>query len=179
MTMSAFAGWPGDPDGVDDNYTDTFGEFDRFGGFGGFNKFGRFNDDPPDGPNGLVIEFAIELGTARLGHLYTRGLWWLGIPELCLSPPTSYHLPAGADWGQLACFLGARMIELGRALIVVDHFDVPAQQGELDGRQVRIWLAGQAPPEGPVAIALGPEVDTVIRVDCSLWSSAPAPGPSR
>jgi hypothetical protein len=53
--------------------------------------------------------------------------------------------------------------------MAVDHFTIPAYHGEFEGKPVQMWLDRQEPPDAFLAIALGDEVDTVMRVDCSLW----------
>jgi hypothetical protein len=99
----------------------------------------------------------------------TKGLWEYGIPELCSWPPEDVGPDSRLDWGALAFFLAAGLHHLGRELMAVDHFSVPPYRGEFGGKPVEMWLAQQQPPDDLVAERLGGDVDTVIRVDCSLW----------
>jgi hypothetical protein len=154
MTMNAFSDRPDDPDAEYDDLDDLDEDED---------------EDEDCEEDALSVEFAIDQDGSRLAYVYTRGLWEYGIPELCVRLPDEFGATRKLDWGNLAFFLASGLIHLGSELIDVDHFTVPPYHGEFDGRPVQMWLDGQAPPEGPLAIALGEEVDTVLRVDCSLW----------
>jgi hypothetical protein len=133
------------------------------------------DDELADEPNEeLEVDFAFELGGSRLACIYTRGLWWLGIPELYLSPPPTFQVRTELEWARLATVLASGLIHLAQHLIEADDFDVPPHQCELDGQLVTLWLERQEAPEGRLAIALTSEVDTVLRVDCSLWAEPDA-----
>jgi hypothetical protein len=126
-----------------------------------------FEDDLED--EDLTVEFAIDQRRSRLACVYTKGLWGYGIPELCTMPTEDFADGAQLDWGGLAFFLASGLIHLGHELMAVDHFSIPPYEGEFEGKPVKMWLDRQQPPDAALAVALGEEVDTVMRVDCSLW----------
>jgi hypothetical protein len=120
----------------------------------------------------LRIDFVFDTRQRRLACVSTVGLWELGLPELFLQPPAEAQIGNTADDARLAVFLATALIHLGFGLLSAEGFDVPPYGGDFDGRPVRFWLGAQEPPFAPLTMLLGPEVDTVIRVECSLWSTA-------
>jgi len=129
-------------------------------------------DDWDDGPapeDDLCIEFAFDLERRQLLCVHTSGLWQLGIPELYIRPPQNFGTGTAMADARMAVFLATGLIHLGHSLIQAAGFDVPQHRAELDGKEVRFWLAGQEPPFEELAGNLGSAVDTVIKVDCSLW----------
>jgi hypothetical protein len=153
MTVDAASCWPDEPDRT---FETDYDEFDSD------------LDDLVDEEE-LAVEFAIDQRRSRLACVYTKGLWPFGIPELCARPPEGFSRGGDLDWGGLAFFLASGLIYLGHVLMAVDHFDIPPYHGEFDGKPVKMWLGRQEPPDDPLAILLGEEVDTVMWVDCSLW----------
>jgi len=156
MTVDAVSGWPDEPgrsfeDAQDDRESDM--------------------DDRLDEEE-LSIEFAIDQRLSRLAWVYTKGLWGYGIPELCAAPAGDLRRGADFDWGGLAVVLASGLIYLGHELMAVDHFDIPPYYAEFGGEPVKMWLGRQEPPDDRLAVLLGDEVDTVMRVDCSLWHPA-------
>jgi hypothetical protein len=156
MTMSTQAHGPGHS--PDDQRTE--------------NQDDDFDELEDAGPEGLVVEILMSQENPGLGHLYTRGLWWLGIPELCISLPTDYKIQDAHEAGELALLFARGLMDLSRKLIIADGFEVAPYHGEFNGRPVQIWLGRQEPVEGLLQIALGHEVDTLIRVHASLWKPA-------
>jgi hypothetical protein len=130
-------------------------------------------DDVGDLEDELTVEVAMNHGGGggRLACIYTRGMWWLGLPELYITPPSTFDPGPGFDWGRLAFVLASALITLGHELIEIDHFELAPYQDLFDDEPVELWLAGQEAPEGLLAIALENDVDTVIRVECSLWGT--------
>jgi hypothetical protein len=137
-------------------------------------------DDWGEDDDDLRIDFAFDQHEKRLLCITTVGLWRMGLPELFIRPPqdqgpgsasTDTQVDARVDAG-LAVFLATALIHLGYGLLAAEGFDVPPYQADLDGRRVRFWLGAQEPPFEQLAVILGPEVDTVIRVESSLWSAA-------
>lgn len=125
---------------------------------------------------GPTVDLVMEAEGGRLVHLFTRGLWHLGVPELYLSAPVDLGAglqqpPGGA---RRNVFLASGLVHLGYRLLASPAFDVPAYEADFDGRPVAFRLAGHEPPGDRLARELGAEVDTVIRVDCSLWPARPA-----
>jgi hypothetical protein len=127
------------------------------------------DDDDLDAED-LAVEVAVESGSQRVACVYTRGLWSLGLPELYFVVPGSFRPAPGFDWSRLAFLLASTLMVLGHELIDVDHFDLEPYEDLFDGSPVEMWLGPQEAPTGRLVIALGEEVDTVIRVECSLWS---------
>jgi len=117
----------------------------------------------------LVVDFVFDRRTRRLVCVHTGGLWSAGIPELYIRPPQNFSTGAALLDAQLAVFLAGGLIGLGRALLAADDGEVPSHQGTLDGRRVQFWLGGPEPPFPRLAENLDADVDSVIRVDCSLW----------
>ena len=117
----------------------------------------------------LTIEFLIRQNRPHLGYAYTRGLWWLGIPELVITLPGEGPVRGEPEQSRIAVLLADGLIDLSRKLVQADDFTVPAYHGEIDGRPVRLWLGRPAPVEGVLSIALGEEVDTLLPVHVSLW----------
>jgi len=117
----------------------------------------------------LRIDFAFDTNEQRLACVSTVGLWPMGLPELFIRPPTGVRLGNAEADARLTVFLATGLIHLASALLAADDFDIPLYQGELDGEQIRFRLGDQEPPSGELTAVLGPEVDTVIRVDCSIW----------
>ena len=161
MTMGIID-WPEDPD----DHSQL--EFDEFLGTA---FSGALRDDV------LAVEFLIDHRHSRLSDVFTKGLWWMGIPELCVSLPANLNQRGKRDWGQLAMFLALGLVSLGSELIRVDHLALPPHVGEFEGRPVELWLGKQEPAEGRLALALGDDVDTIIRVECSLWHPYPPSSP--
>jgi hypothetical protein len=166
MTVNAVSDWPEEPEDEFDDVDDD----------------DRAEDLADDLDDDLSIEFAIDQHRSRLTCVYTRGLWEYGIPELCTKLPE--HLPEQLGppdelkWGSLACSLATGLIYLGQELMAVDHFLIPRYHGEFDEKPIQMWLDRQEPPEGSLALALGPAVDTVMWVNCSLWHPVPDQEPS-
>jgi hypothetical protein len=152
MTAQVFSCWPEDPGNSFDDLDDL-------------------DDDLEEGldEEELSVEFAIDQHRSRLACVYTKGLWEFGIPELCARPPEDFGKSGALDWGGLAFLLAAGLVHLGHELMAVDHFELPPYHGEFEGKPVQMWLGRQEPPDGALAFQLGEEVDTIIRVDCSLW----------
>lgn len=117
----------------------------------------------------LTVDFAFDLIDRRLACVSTGGLWDLGLPELYIRPPRSARSGEAMDDARTAIFLGTGLIQLGCRLVDAPGFEVPPYERTLAGRPVRFWLTGPEPPFPALAARLGPLVDTVIRVDCSLW----------
>jgi hypothetical protein len=134
----------------------------------------EFDDDRDDDlDDDLEVEFAFDIDGSRLACVYTRGLWWLGIPELYVSPPQSFGVQTELDWARLTVLLASGLIHLGQELMAVDGFDLPPYRSDFDGTPLILWIERQEAPEGKLAIALTSEVDTVLRVGCSLWQPPP------
>lgn len=130
--------------------------------------------DEPDGWEGhrfddLRIDFAFDHHENRLAYITTVGLWQFGLPELFLRPPQDLDAGDASAAARRAVFFATALIHLGDALMVAEDFDVSPYRADLDGRPVQFWLGDKQPPLEPLALMLGPEVDTVIRVECSLW----------
>jgi hypothetical protein len=142
-----------------------------------------FEDDPEDffasdgldefyddgSTDELTVDFAFDLDRRRLACVYTGGLWYLGVPELYLLPPHDHRSGDTMADARLAVFLATAMIHLGYALLDCEGFEVPPYLADHDGQQVRFWLGNQEPPSDELAQHLDADVDTVIRVHCSLW----------
>jgi hypothetical protein len=124
-------------------------------------------------PRRLEIEFVTVPGSTRLRHVHTKGLWWLGLPELCISPPGGYDVDDTFGWGPLAMLFAVGLLDLGRRLIFADSFDISPYHGEISGQQVRMWLGRPEPVTGDLCLALDDQVDTVLRVHASLWQQPP------
>lgn len=154
---------------------------DGFYGSGGFPGWGRDSGGDADGAwalgplddDDLQIDFAFDHAERRLLCVNTVGLWRLGIPELFIRPPRGYGSGKAMEDARLAVFLGSALIRLGFMLLAAEGFEIPPYRADLDGRPVRFWLGGHEPPFKQLALILGPEVDTVIRVECSLWPTPP------
>jgi hypothetical protein len=158
------------PDGGDDD--------ERFDGFDGFGPLTRAGAGP-------TVGFAFDLEKARFESVFTRGLWPLGVPELFLRPPPGTTPTDPAPASRFAFFLAGGLIQLGYRLIAATSpatgaaagraldpevvAGVRAYETELDGRTVHFWPVGPEAPDEHLVQELGPEVTTVIRVDCSLW----------
>jgi hypothetical protein len=137
--------------------------------------------DPEDAEDGAAesdddfeIEIALDTRAGRLACVYTMGLWWYGIPELYISPPPDFVVDLAYDDGDLAVVLAAGLVELGRGLLDSDDAELPPHSCEFRGQSATLWLDRTEAPEGALAVALPAEVDTVYRVECSLWHPAPA-----
>lgn len=126
-------------------------------------------DDPADPGDDLTIGFAFDLDGMKLACVHTGGLWRAGIPELYLQPPAGHLTGDRVHDARLAVFLATGLIQLGYRLLAADDFDVPPYWADFDGRRVRFWIDGEQMPPDRLAPHLDPEVDTVLRVDCSLW----------
>jgi hypothetical protein len=126
------------------------------------------DEEEADDEDELTVDFAFDIENEHLDCIYTGGLWRLGVPELYLRPPVPGSGEAMAD-ARLAVFLATGLIHLGYRLLAAEGFDVLPYHAELDGRQVQFWLGDQEAPFEALAHSLGPDVDTVIKVHCSLW----------
>ena len=162
MTLHAFAD---EPDGWEPQY-DPWEEWEDF-------EPGRFFwPDPSEAPGEsdlLHVDFVLGPRDRGLAWATTIGLWRMGLPELVFRPPGDLGLGGGFDEARFAHFLGNGLMELGIGLLSAEGFETSSYQGDLDGRTVRLWLGGHEPPFPQLAAFLGPEVDTVIKVKCSLW----------
>ena len=162
MTTNAFSDWADDEfTAVEQQFTTLDEEFDET-----LDELDELRSRERE----LAIEYLIDRRTGRLAHVHTKGLWWMGIPELCISPPSSYNVlgPQGRSQ-RLAVFITVGLLHLGHSLIAGEGFDVPPYLGEFEGRPARLWVGGQEPVEDILAISLGREVDTLLRVHASLW----------
>ena len=117
----------------------------------------------------LRIDFAFDQNENRLDCVTTVGLWQFGLPELFLRPPKDLDPSDASASARMAVFFATALIQLSDALMVAEDFDIAPCRAELDGRPVQFWLGDHEPPFEQLALLLGPEVDTVIRVECSLW----------
>lgn len=127
----------------------------------------ELEDDEEDD---LGIEVGFGHDGDRLEYVVTRGLWWYGRPELLATPPRAFTPGPGFDWARLSFVLAAALISLGQELIALDDAELPPYRTEFDGDQVELWLGRSQPSSDLPALALNPEVDTVIRVECSVWT---------
>jgi hypothetical protein len=119
--------------------------------------------------------------------VHTKGLWFAGLPELFIDPPANFGLldelgqaeEAGPDrkddGARLAFLLASALVTLAQDLIEAEHFDLEPHHDVFRGRPVRIWLSRHEAPDDELRAALGPAVDTVIRVECSLWAVGEKP----
>ncbi|HST81193.1 MAG TPA: hypothetical protein VLL08_05605 [Kineosporiaceae bacterium] len=130
--------------------------------------FADDEDEPEDDADELTVDFTFDVENKRLACIFTDGLWRMGVPELYLRPPGPGSDDAMTDT-RLAVFLATGLIHLGYRLLAAEGFDVPPYHAELDGRQVQFWLGDQEAPFEGLAHSLNPDVDTVIKVHCSLW----------
>lgn len=121
-----------------------------------------------DTPDVLVEVVSAQPG--RLRRVHTNGLWWAGLPELFADPPPSYHPPEEAHWSRLAFLLASGLVALGQELAETENFDLEPYEDSFLGRPVKLWLASHEAPDEDLTEALGTVVDTVIRVQCSLWA---------
>ena len=155
--------WPSDP----------FDEFDF--------EEDEYEEDEYDGPShsdDLRVQFAFDVEHTGRIHLSTEGLWELGVPELSLWLPRDLDLSDRSPRGhavRLILFLSTGLFTLAHRLSLAGDFDIPPYQGDFDGRPVTLWLGPAIPTEGPLALLMGPEADTVFPVECSLWTP-PAAG---
>lgn len=122
------------------------------------------------GGAGRVQVAVVSTPPGRLRRVHTKGLWFAGLPELFIDPPVNFGLDAEDDWPRLTFLLASALITLGQDLIEAEHFDLEPHHDIFRGRPVRIWLARHEAPDDQLRAALGPAVDTVIRVECSLWA---------
>lgn len=129
-----------------------------------------FPDDEAD-LDGLYVNFVFDHRTRRLVCVHTGGLWAAGLPELYIGPPQDFSAGGALPDAQLAVFLAGGLIELGRRMLAADDDEIPPGHSTLGDRRVQFWLGDQERPFRQLAVNLGPDVDTVIRVDCSLWHS--------
>ncbi len=107
----------------------------------------------------------------RLRRVHTNGLAQLGLPELFVEPPPDYRPPSPSDWAGLAFLLACALVTLAGEL--AEDLSVAPVEDQINGRSVRLWLAGPEPPDAALAEALGLGVGLVIRVECSLWADEP------
>jgi hypothetical protein len=121
---------------------------------------------------GRVQVAVVSSPPGRLRRVHTKGLWFAGLPELFIDPPANFGFGQENedDWARLAFLLASALITLGQDLIEAEHFDLEPHHDVFRGRPVRIWLARHEAPDDELRAALGPSVDTVIRVECSLWA---------
>ena len=131
------------------------------------------DDDEPVPENRGGGQVRVEVITAppgRLRRVHTTGLWWAGLPELFVDPPPGFDPGGEGDRAKLAFLLASALISLGQDLLEAEDFDLEPHHDVFQGRPVRIWLARHEAPDEQLRAALGPMVDTVIRVECSLWT---------
>lgn len=118
---------------------------------------------------GASVDFCFDGESGALRLVLTRGLWQLGVPELYLAPPASCRSTSDPSTApRIAVFLGGGLARLGYRLLAAPGLELPPYRTFAAGRLVSFWLAGQEPPGPLLASHLGREVDTVIRVECSL-----------
>ncbi len=120
---------------------------------------------------GRVQVAVVSTPPGRLRRVHTKGLWFAGLPELFIDPPADFGPDEEDDWPRLAFLLASALVTLGQELIEAEHFDLEPHHDVLRGRPVRIWLSRPEAPDDELRAALGPAVDTVIRVECSLWAA--------
>ncbi len=97
--------------------------------------------------------------------LHTRGLWQFGAPELHLTPPDP--VPPGEPG--LVVFLTAGLLRAARQLTVAERLAPAAWPAWYRGRPVTFRLGRLEPPSARLTEALSGEVDSVLRLTCSLW----------
>lgn len=71
----------------------------------------------------------------------------------------------------LGFFLACALVALGHELLEAEHLTIEPVHDLLNGEPVRLWLDRPEAPDDDLVARLGGEVDTVIRVRCSLWDS--------
>jgi hypothetical protein len=146
-------------DDSDDDYEDPFED----------------RPEPWEPIDDLHVDFMFDQRDRQLLCVHTGGLWLSGLPELYIRPPRKFSSGDALADAHLAVFLATGLIHLGQELVSTDGFEIPPYQADLDGRPVQFWLGRQEPPFPRLAATLGLDVDTVIRVECSLWSTS-SPG---
>jgi hypothetical protein len=131
------------------------------------------DDEPSDLIDELAIKAVLDSDTGRVRCVHTDGMWWLGLPELYVLIPLDFTPAAGFDWRRLAFVLASGLMTLGHELIEMDHFELAPYSDVFGGNPVELWLGPHEAPDGIIAEALPAEVDTVTRVECSLWTRQP------
>ena len=171
MTATTGRGWPED-DGEEIVWNDGLEWDDEIEWADGLDNDLTLEEEPGQqwrAGLGASVDFCFDGESGALRLILTRGLWQLGVPELYLAPPAncaSTSDPATAP--RLAVFLGGGLARLGYRLLAAPGLELPPYRTYAAGRPVSFWLAGQEPPGPLLASHLGPEVDTVTRVECSL-----------
>ena len=151
--------WPSDPF---DEYDFEENQFDE--------------DDERRDADDLRIQFAFDAEHTQQVHLSTEGLWELGVPELSLWLPHQDEPPDADPDGRtvrLILLLSRGMLSLAQALTYTDDFEIQPYQEDFDGDPVTLRLGPAVPADGPLALLMGPGVDTVFPVQCSLWPPRP------
>jgi len=132
----------------------------------------ELRDAPGRGAIGIVVEY-LPAGVPRRVH--THGLSRSGLPELFADPPARAVPKPLAVRVELALALALALIVLGHELLEAEDIDLEPYTDIVQGRSVRFWLDRQEAPDEELAAVLGPAVDTVIRVGCSLWAPTGPP----
>ena len=130
-------------------------------------------EDDPAPEDQATPQIQVEVVSSppgRLRRVHTNGLWWAGLPELFIEPPPTDHPERDSDWAALAFLLASGLIALGQELSEAEDFDLPPHQDIFKGKSVSLWLARHEAPDEELLDAVGAVVDTVIRVECSLWA---------
>ncbi|MBT0772263.1 hypothetical protein KIH74_25180 [Kineosporia sp. J2-2] len=130
---------------------------------------------PTGSPSGArrPPQIRIEVVTGppgRLRRIHTNGLWWAGLPELFADPPAHFTAGTETDWALLTFLLAGGLVSLGQELLEAEDFDLEPHHDIFRGRPVQLWLDRHEAPDDDLERALGSVVDTVIRVECSLWA---------